>query len=323
MKVLVTGGAGFLGRGILRQVQRGELDWQVTVMSRDEAKHIKIRQRFPETTIVRGDVSGDVESLTRLFAGHEVVIHAGANKLVDIGETAAFEIMRNNIVGSEHVAKAAMNAGVRQVVGLSSDKAVQPVNMYGMSKAVMERLFQEADGLSNTAFTCARYGNIVGSTISIMLYFQEQLAKEGKLLVTVPEMTRFYMGVDEAIAAIHLALAAERGTVVISKMQAMSVGDVACLVLGLERGTDITKDDRVVVTGARPGEKLHEFLLHEQESVRVKPTPDDEAADAFELRPAPTPSCRAQPFTLTSSAPPLGWMSFERLQGLVEDASHV
>lgn len=320
MKACITGGNGYLGRGILRRVTREHWDWDITTLSRDESKQIKVNSMFPNVKTVKGDVSDDIDYLARLLYGFDIVIHAGANKLVDVGERSAFEVVRNNIIGSEHLAKAAIKAGVKKVVGVSSDKAVLPVNTYGMSKAVMERLFQEADTLSETQFTCARYGNVVGSTISIVGYFENQLRDDGYIKVTDPNMTRFYMGVDEGIDAIMYALeVATRGSVVIPKMMAMSVADVARLVLNLEPGASI-EDPRVKIVGHRPGEKLHECLLHEQESVRVSPFIIDD--NYFELRP-PTVTTGHDPFSITSDKPPLGWMSFDRMRDLIEDAKLV
>lgn len=321
IKVLITGGNGFIGRAFMRRIRQDHWDWQLTTLSRDESKIIRTNSRYPEVRTVKGDVSDDVDFLARLFYGQDVIIHAGANKLVDVGERSAFEVYKNNVIGSEHVARAAMKAGIKQVIGISSDKAVQPVNTYGMSKALMERLFQEADGLSDTKFTCARYGNVVGSTISIVLYFHEQLKANGRIRVTNPEMTRFYMGADEAIDAIRAAISASRGAVVIPKMQAMSVADVAKLVLHLDPEDNLLSDDRVQIVGERPGEKLHEALLHAQESVRVLPT-DDLLTHYWELMPATSEQLHA-PFEITSNNPPLGKMSNERMLELIEDAKEV
>ena len=316
MKVCITGGAGFLGRGILAAIERAELDWQPTVFSRGEEKHIRVRERFPFARIIRGDVTEGVDQLARVFAGHDIVIHAGANKLIDIGEYNAREVVRNNVTGSEHVADAAMRAGVRRVVGISSDKAVSPANVYGASKMIMERIFQNADEQSSTEFTCARYGNVVGSTISVVLYFRDQLAKDGAIQLTDPNMTRFYMGVDEAITAIQAAMTCERGGIVIPKMHAMRLPDVARIALGLGPDEPLPAD-KVRVVGPRAGEKIHESLLHLQESVRVKPCygiegRSDEDATYFELRPVGV-RLRDVPFEITSDKPPLGWMPFERM----------
>lgn len=322
LKVLITGGCGFLGRGILRRRRRDNLDWDITVLNRDEAKQIRVKALYPETRFVKADVSSPPDYLANIFTGHDVIIHAGANKLVDVGERSAFEVFKNNGEGSRNVALAAIIAGVRQVIGISSDKAVQPVNTYGVSKLMMERLFQEADTLSQTEFTCARYGNVVGSTISIVLYFQEQLEKLGHILVTNPEMTRFYMGVDEAIDAILYSMnCADRGSVVIPKMQSMSVADVARLVLELPRSASFLNDSRVKIVGARPGEKLHESLLHSQESVRVVPKQKD--SNYYELRPSIDGAQQELSWEITSNDPPLGYMDNIRMMSLIEDAATI
>lgn len=321
-KVIITGGAGFLGRGFIRRAHRDAWDWDITVFSRDEAKHVKVMNRWPDVRIIKGDVTDDVADLARVFSGYDYVIHAGANKLVDRGEFSAFEVMRNNVVGSEHVALAAMRAGVERVIGISSDKAVQPVNTYGASKFIMERLFQEADTKSDTAFVCARYGNVVGSTISIVLYFREQLAKEGKIKITVPEMTRFYMGVDEAIDAVVYSLnCAHPGAVVIPKMMAMTVADVARLVLGINPANELSDTfthGRVEIVGARPGEKLHESLLHRQESVRAGQ--GFARSPYWELRPSIEGGSGPE-FEITSEDAPGGWMPYARMEALIEDAA--
>lgn len=335
VKCLITGGNGFLGRGIIRRARKENWDWDITTLSRDESKQIRVNSMFPGVRTVKGDVSDDIDYLSRLLAGFDIVIHAGANKLVDVGERSAFEVVKNNIVGSEHLARAAIKAGVKQVIGISSDKAVQPVNTYGMSKAVMERIFQEADTLSDTEFTCARYGNVVGSTISIFTYFDQQMKELGYIKLTVPEMTRFYMSVDEAIDAILFSqLVAKRASVVIPRMQSMSVGDAARLFLNMSPDCPIDNDERIKIVGPRPGEKLHESLLHEQESVRITGPRGDIGINMdgsltegsklyWELRPSIEGAQRDIAFSITSDKAPLGPMPFDRMRELVEDAKTV
>lgn len=319
MQVLITGGNGFLGRGIMRRARNEDWGWDITSMSRDESKIVKVNGMFPEVHTIKGDVTDDIDYLARLFRGQDVIIHAAANKLVDIGERSALEVVKNNVIGSQHVAYAAMKAGVKRVIGISTDKAVQPVNTYGMSKALMERMFQEADIHTDTEFVCARYGNVVGSTISIVLYFEQQLKELGYIKITDPFMSRFYMGVDEAIDVILYSLnEAQRGSVVIPKMQAMSVADVARLVLGTDK---VLENEKVKIVGPRPGEKLHEYLLHEQESVRVLPT-NGVDVDYLELRP-PIELTNRDAFCITSNKPPLGWMSGERMRYLIDDSKKI
>jgi UDP-N-acetylglucosamine 4,6-dehydratase len=338
VKALITGGNGFLGRGIMRRARVENWDWDITSMSRDESKIVRVNGMYPEVHTIKGDVTDEVDYLARLFRGHDIIIHAAANKLVDIGERTALEVVKNNVIGSQHVVYAAMKAGVKRVIGISTDKAVQPVNTYGMTKALMERMFQEADVHTDTEFVCARYGNVVGSTISIVLYFEQQLKELGYIKITDPDMTRFYMGVDEGIDTILYSLNhAKRGSVVITKMMAMSVASVARLALDMplieynqekarltygqsylpEYIADTLKDPRVKVVGPRPGEKIHESLLHAQESVRAHNGCEDRY---WELRPPTETSTYGTSFTVTSDNPPLGWMPFDRMRYLIEDA---
>lgn len=320
LKVLITGGNGHVGRGILRRAHKENWDWEISTMSRDESKMVRVNSLYPEVRTIKGDITADVSDLYKIFLGYDIIIHAAANKLVDIGERTAFEVVNNNVIGSRNVAKAAIRAGVKRVVGISTDKAVQPVNTYGTTKLLMERMFQEADTLSDTEFVCARYGNVVGSTISIVLFFEQQLKRDGYIQVTNPEMTRFYMGTDEAIDVILYSLnEAQRGSVVVAKMQAMSVANVARLALDIQNHQPIDLDPRVKIVGERPGEKLHESLLHEQESVRVIP---QQNKNYWELRP-PTESATHHAFSITSHYPPLGWMTAERMRFLIEDAKNV
>lgn len=322
-RVLVLGGNGYMGRCLLRRSHNEGWDWQIDTFSRDESKMVKVHSIYPDVHTIKGDITSPVEELTRVFYGYDIIIHAAANKLVDIGERTVRQTIKNNVYGSMNVAEAAIRAGVKQVIGISTDKSIQAINTYGSTKFLLERIFQEADGDSDTQFTCARYGNVVGSTISIVLYFQEQLKKTGQIHVTNPEMTRFYMGGDEAVDIIlHTLNEAQRGSVVIAKMQAMSVKSVAKLVLGLDEKTPLMLDNRVKIIGERPGEKLHESLLHYQESVRVLPT-GQEDVQYYELRPAIEPPSRKEPFAITSNNPPRGWMTPERMKFLIEDATGV
>ena len=322
--ILVTGGAGYWGRGFIRRAHRENWPCNITVFSRDEAKHIRVRSKYPDVKFIRGSVTEDISWLTRVFSGYDTIIHAGANKLVDIGESAVFELIDNNVIGTRNVAMAAIHAGVKQVIGISSDKAVLPVNTYGSTKMMLERIFQEADLRSDTQFTAARYGNVVGSTISILTYFKEQMKDSGFIQLTNPAMTRFYMGVDEAIDAVLYAYHdAQRGSVVIPKMQSMSVGDFARLFLELPEGAEINESTpKVKIIGNRPGEKLHESLLHTQESVRVL-YPEQEDYTYLELRPSIEKAVRDCEFEITSNHAPLGTMSRERMNALIVDSLEV
>ena len=260
-KIFISGGAGFLARAIYRRARAEAWDCQFTAFSRDDSKHVALRKRYPEVVCVRGDVAGDRDYLAAAMRGHDLVIHAAATKYVDLAETNVFDTVRVNVHGSENVAWAAMAAGVTRVVGISTDKACQPVNVYGATKMVMERVFVEADRLdSATEFTLCRYGNVIGSTGSVIPLFKTQLARDGHISITDPTMTRFWMSADDAVDTILYALnQAQHGSTVIPSPKASSIMDVVDAIGPC--------DFRVV--GIRPGEKLSEDLIHEQESVRA------------------------------------------------------
>src|SRR3990172_1782444 len=142
-KCLILGGAGYLGRAILRQVKQGLLPWDVTVYSRDEMKHMECQWRYPFARYILGDIR-DLEHLQAVAMGHDIIIHAAAVKFIDYAELNARECVAVNVGGTSNVIAAAIAAKVKQVVGISTDKAVLPVNIYGSTKMIMERMFAEA-----------------------------------------------------------------------------------------------------------------------------------------------------------------------------------
>lgn len=332
MRVLITGGAGYLGRGILRRVcfpppggaQLGwpDLsDWEVTCFSRDETKQDECHRRYPNAHYVLGDVR-DLSRLTNVMYGHDWVIHTAALKYVPEAELNAAECVSVNVDGSRNVIEAAKAAGIKQVVGISTDKACQPVNIYGASKMVMERLFADEALLQERAgrddgpgFKCVRYGNVIGSTGSVIPLFARQYAETGRVRITNPHMTRFWMPVDEAIDLIVLALErAHPGSVVVPFTRAMRIEDVA---------RAATVDDVPMdIIGERPGEKAHELLVHHEESVRVIPLLVAGKEVAWELRrPGSTPNGR-EAFTLASHAPNR-LMSVVDMRGYIKDAATI
>lgn len=260
--VLITGGAGFLGRALLAKFEKLFPKARCTVYSRDEAKQEAARRRFPRHRYVLGDVR-DRDALELAVAGHDVVIHAAAMKFVPQGESNVREAMAVNIDGSRNVAMAAVRNGVQHVVGISTDKACQPVNVYGLTKLAMERLFQEMAMVSETKFNLVRYGNVVGSTGSVIPLFQRQAREKGVITLTNPQMTRFWLGIDEAVELVMLALGEkESGTVLIPRLASMTMGTLAEVVGRMERG----QDTAMQTIGLRFGEKVHEDLLSKFEA---------------------------------------------------------
>lgn len=256
--VFITGGAGFLGRAIIARARREKWDCRINIFSRDDHKHAALRREYPEVHCIRGDICGSLDYLTAAMAGHETVIHAAANKHVDLSEYNVSETIHNNVYGSEQVAWAAVNANVRRVVGISTDKACHPVNVYGKTKALMEGLFVEANTWGETGFTLTRYGNVLDSTGSMIGDWRKKLKEQGYINATLPEMTRFWLSVEQAVDLILVAFVAPAGTITVPRPPALSMKRMEEYFL--------PKGMRVTYDGIRPGEKIHEELLTAEES---------------------------------------------------------
>jgi UDP-N-acetylglucosamine 4,6-dehydratase len=245
--VFMTGGAGFLGRALLKNYP----GYQWTVYSRDEHKLRKVESRYDARTVA-GDI-GDYERLKLAMTGHQYVVHAAASKYVDRGETHPEEVAHANVLGTMNVLRAAEAVGVERVVTISTDKAVEPVNAYGLSKALTEYLSLRAQ----VPTVVARYGNVIGSTGSVI---ERWLAsREQTIEVTNPSMTRFWMTVDEAARLVDDALIkADPWTILIPELRSASILELAVACVG----------GRMEVVGERLGEKQHETLLSEREADR-------------------------------------------------------
>lgn len=264
--VFITGGAGFLGRGIMRRAREENWPCKFTVYSRNELNQVNCAHKFPTARYVLGDVEDSVR-LSLSMVGHDTVIHAAALKFIPEGEFNASEVVRVNIDGTRSVISAARIAGVRRVVGISTDKAAQPVNIYGMSKAVMERLFAETSTDYGTIYTTCRYGNVIGSTGSVVPVMIEQFRTEGQVKITDPSMTRFWMSVDDAVSTILEALEAGPGVTVVPYPTASNMWSVATAVLAHLKQADTR--EKILVIGPRPGEKQHEDLITSYERMRT------------------------------------------------------
>lgn len=319
-RVLVTGGAGFLARGIYGRARREGWSAQFTAFSRDDAKHAALQARYPEVQCVLGDVAQTpLDDLTLLMRGFDLVIHAAASKYVDRAEAAAFDTTRTNVIGSMNVADAAIFARVPQVIAISTDKACAPVNVYGMTKAVMERLMQEADRRSAaTRFNVVRYGNVIGSTGSVIPMFMRWVADGLPIKVTDPLMTRFWMGIEEAVEVIVRARTATPGTVLIPPLRAMEMKNLARMALGLHEYGSLPTEG-VEVIGIRAGEKRHETIIQSNESVRTLHRADG----WYEIGPATMRADGRTAFELTSNFPPGGWLGIDEMRDYVAAAALV
>lgn len=256
-KILITGGAGFLGRAIVRRAISQGWDCSFTILSRDPEKHHKMQVEFPKCRYLVGDVC-DLDGLSKAFAGHDVVIHAGAQKHIPDGERNVRETYRVNAQGSDNVARAAIIAQVDKVIGISTDKVCHPVNVYGMTKAIMERLFQEYDQMGLTEFHLVRYGNVLSSTGSVLTVWKNRLERDGFVTATDPDMTRFWMSIDQAVDTVLLALSEPHGTVTIPKCKALDMRTFAQYTM--PEGTEFKYG------GLRLGEKRHEELTTNEEA---------------------------------------------------------
>jgi UDP-N-acetylglucosamine 4,6-dehydratase/5-epimerase len=260
--VLVTGGTGSFGRKFVEIMLHEYHPKRLVIFSRDELKQHEMRSSgldHPSLRYFIGDVR-DPARLERALAGVTVVVHAAALKQVPACEYNPFEAIQTNIMGGRHVIEAAINQGVRRILALSTDKAVNPINLYGATKLCAEKMFVQANayaGAQDTRFSCARYGNVVGSRGSVIPIFQEQ-RKRGRITVTDPRMTRFWItlkqGVDFVIRCIETM---HGGEIFVPKIPSMKLVDMA---------TAIAPECDIDFIGIRPGEKLHEALVSEDEA---------------------------------------------------------
>lgn len=251
--VLVTGGTGSFGRALLPRLLEQDVA-AVRVLSRDELKQSELQREVDDSRLrlLLGDVR-DLERLRLAFRGVNVIIHAAALKQVPALEYNPLEAVHTNVSGTQNVITAAIENHVSLVVGLSSDKAVAPTNLYGASKLCGERLLAQAGVYSeDTRFAAVRYGNVVGSRGSVVPVFREQ-AKSGVLTVTDDRMTRFWITLEEAVEFVLTCLPlVQDGETFIPKLPSAHILDIA---------EAIAPKADYVFTGIRPGEKLHETLI--------------------------------------------------------------
>ncbi len=259
--ILLTGGTGSFGVAFLERVTTQFPDATVRIYSRDELKQSEVMERFGDAQIryFIGDIRNR-SRLTRAATGADIIVHAAAMKQVPACEYNPFEAVQTNVLGAQHVVDAAIDAGVGQVVALSTDKAVNPVNLYGATKLCEEKIIVQGNAYaaqSNTRLACVRYGNVVGSRGSVVPLFRRQLA-EGRLTITDERMTRFWITLPEAVDLVMFGLEhMTGGEIFIPKIPSMRVTDLA---------EAMAPDLPHEVIGIRPGEKLHEVLLTSDEA---------------------------------------------------------
>ena len=282
-RILITGGTGSLGKVLTRRILSGQLGTpqSVVVFSRDEAKQHEMRMEYLNRRSVTEDVMyhnfertlqfkiGDVRdfhSVAQALTNVDIVFNAAALKQVPACEYFPYEAVRTNIEGAENIVRAIkeLRLNIETVVAISTDKACKPTNVMGMTKAIQERIFLTANiDCPKTRFVAVRYGNVLASRGSVVPLFLDQIEAGGPITLTDKKMTRFLLTLDQAVDTVFEAMQfAEAGETYIPKIKAALIADVVSALVG-------KKKIEVKETGIRPGEKLHEVLVSQEESLRT------------------------------------------------------
>ena len=267
--ILITGGTGSFGKKFT-EITLSQNPKKVIIYSRDELKQhdmdcefLKFRNHDRMRFFI-GDIR-DKERLSRALNGVDIVIHAAALKQVPACEYSPIEAVKTNVMGASNLIETCIDNGVEKVIALSTDKSVAPTNLYGATKLVMEKLMTQGNsyvGDRKTRFSCVRYGNVLGSRGSVIPVFRNQAKEDGVINITDPRMTRFWITLEQAVKFVMMCLEnMEGGEVFIPKLPSMKITDLADVI-----APNVPKN----VVGIRPGEKIHETLLTEHESVHAR-----------------------------------------------------
>ncbi|MCL4218439.1 MAG: UDP-N-acetylglucosamine 4,6-dehydratase (inverting) [Candidatus Hydrogenedentes bacterium] len=320
--VLITGGTGSFGKTFTRMLLAGYEPRKIIIYSRDELKQFEMAQH-PDFQDERlrffiGDVR-DRDRLFRAMDGVDTVVHAAALKQVPACEYNPIEAVKTNITGATNIIDAAIDRKVKRVLAISTDKAVNPINLYGATKLVAEKLFTQGNayvGGGVTRFSCTRYGNVVGSRGSVIPLFVKQRAA-GRITITDENMTRFWLTLDQGVRFVLRCIELmQGGEVFVPKIPSMRISDLA---------KAVAPECEIEVVGIRPGEKLHEVLVSRDESRHTQ-----ELDDMYVIEPqfnwwAAKPIAGSQPMaadTKFSSDANGQWLTVEELQDIVKDRGH-
>jgi UDP-N-acetylglucosamine 4,6-dehydratase/5-epimerase len=264
-KILITGGTGSLGQALTKRLLQMGVD-TIRIFSRNESIQVKMESELKDERLrfLLGDVR-DYPRLVRAFEDIDIVFHAAALKHVPVIEYNPFEAIKTNVMGSQNVIDACLEQNVKIAVGISTDKAVSPLNTYGATKLLMENLFITANNYSNpkrhsTKFIATRYGNVLGSSGSVVPLFIKQIKAKEKITITDPNMTRFSMTMDEALDFILESVSIGKGSeIFMPKLRSYSIIDLKNALV------DLLDNTGEKVTGIRDGEKMYETLINEDE----------------------------------------------------------
>ena len=315
--VMVTGGTGSFGNKLVELMLRKYHPRRLVIFSRDELKQSEMMARFgdPSLRFFLGDIR-DRERLERAMHGVDLIFHAAALKQIPLCEYNPFEAIQTNVIGTKNVIDAAIDQGVKRVLAISTDKAVNPVNLYGATKLCAEKLVVQGNTYGHgrgTIFGVVRYGNVIGSRGSVIPIFQAQRAS-GVVTVTDPRMTRFWIELEHGVEfAIRCGSIMRGGEIFVPKIPSMRITDLV---------ETVAPACRMDLIGIRPGEKLHELLISEDESQQAI-----EFDDMFVLEPA-FPSWttasweggngkRLPPGVRYSSDNNTAWLSGDQMRGMV------
>ena len=264
-KVLITGGTGSLGQALTKHLLKKNVD-TIRILSRNESKQIEMESNFNDDRLrfLLGDVR-DAERLSRAFEDVDIVFHAAALKHVPVIEYNPFEAIKTNVIGSQNVIDACLENNVSKAICVGTDKAVSPLNTYGATKLLMEKLFVTASNYLNkerhkTKFIALRYGNVLGSSGSVIPKFIEQIKNKKNITITDPNMTRFSITMNDALNFIVRAAELGKGSeIFLPKLRAYTISDVKSSLFELLENTGEN------VIGIRPGEKIDEILISTDE----------------------------------------------------------
>ena len=267
--LLITGGTGSFGNAVLNKFLKSDLK-EIRIFSRDELKQDNMRKNYNNKKInfYIGDVR-DPSSLVEVMRGVDYVFHAAALKQVPSCEFYPIQAVKTNVIGTENVLNAAINANVKKVIALSTDKAVYPINAMGISKAMMERvIISKGRNQTNTMIACTRYGNVMASRGSVIPLFIDQIRKNKPITITNPEMTRFMMSLNQAVELVLFAFEnGKNGDIFVQKSPASTIKVLAQSIVKLLG----RPKHEIKIIGTRHGEKLYETLLTKEDGSRTSP----------------------------------------------------
>jgi UDP-N-acetylglucosamine 4,6-dehydratase len=307
MQILITGGTGSFGQAFVRWLVTKPYDEvsRIVVYSRGEHAQEDMAREYNDDRL--RFFIGDVRDLTRLelaLNGIDTIVHAAALKVVPIAEYNPTECVATNVLGAQNVVKAAIHMGIKRVLTISTDKAVSPINLYGTTKLAAEKIFVAANTLAagKSLFSVVRYGNVVGSRGSVIPFFRKLAAEGRPLPITHPEMTRFWITMDQAIGLVEKALSIMEGReIFVPKIPSMKIIDLA----------KAFSDLPTYEIGIRPGEKIHECLITEDEAQHAV-----NGARAFVIRPNSHLNVLPRGFRYTSDGN-TDWLTVEQLKALL------